>query len=111
MSHSGQKSADQPAMAFTVEFDSARTSKKTPPALFSARKMARRSAPVCASSAASAVAKASTDTKQYLLNKMLQGEGSDLPAPPARNAGNDRSPQKDADTISEAGTYVIEGTR
>uniref|UniRef100_A0A0R3RXB2 MIF4G domain-containing protein n=1 Tax=Elaeophora elaphi TaxID=1147741 RepID=A0A0R3RXB2_9BILA len=107
--------------AFTVSFDNEESqkvnlslqdaAKKT-----SSRRFMRRSMPAARLVSRGAAAKiagltaASTDPKQYLLNKMLmgigeeRGEGSDL-ITSCEQGG--RKPDTD-DTLSEAGTYVVD---
>ncbi|CAG9538966.1 unnamed protein product [Cercopithifilaria johnstoni] len=108
--------------AFTVSFDNEEDSQKVNLSLqdaakkTSSRRFMRRSVPAAGILSKGTAAKiagltvASTDPKQYLLNKMLMGIGEE------RNKGPDliasceqggRKPDTD-DTLSEAGTYVVD---
>ncbi|VDM93628.1 unnamed protein product, partial [Onchocerca ochengi] len=109
--------------AFTVSFDGEEDSQKVNLSLqdaarkTSSRRLMRKSMPATGLVSKGAAAKiagltaASSDPKQYLLNKMLMGigeecgEGSDLIASCEQGG---KKPDTD-DTLSEAGTYVIDG--
>uniref|UniRef100_A0A1I7W4D5 MIF4G domain-containing protein n=1 Tax=Loa loa TaxID=7209 RepID=A0A1I7W4D5_LOALO len=108
--------------AFTVSFDSEEDSQKVNLSLqdaakkTSSRLLMRRSMPPARILSKGTAAKiagltaASSNPKQYLLNKMLMGIGEECSEEPdiiACEQGR-RKPDTD-DTLSEAGTYVVDG--
>ncbi|KAM3716322.1 A-type inclusion protein [Dirofilaria immitis] len=111
--------------AFTVSFDSEEDSQKVNLSLqdaakkTSSRRFMRRNMPitglVCKGTAAkiAGLRAASSDPKQYLLNKMLMGVGEECGEEPDLTGSYEQEGKKQDidDTLSEAGTYVVDGDR
>uniref|UniRef100_A0A914XBA3 Uncharacterized protein n=1 Tax=Plectus sambesii TaxID=2011161 RepID=A0A914XBA3_9BILA len=95
------------ATAFTVTFDSEKETLSLQDAARksnSGRRMMRRSAPIPQRQEAPVIAP-STDPKEYLLNKMLHGDSAGRLLPQDNSVAEQK---RDFDTLSDAGTYVID---